>query len=142
MTAVASRVTPSLDDDNREFWTSGATGQLRLPHCAACDRWVFPPSLHCPDCGGVATYATLSGRGHVFTYTVNHHRFHPDVPVPYVIAIVELAEQDGLRFTTDIVHCPVRDVAIGLPVRVVFEQQGDVFVPLFEPDPDRVAVIP
>ena len=72
----------------------------------------------------------------MFTYTVNHHRFHPEVPVPYVIAIVELVEQDGLRFTTDIVHCPVDRVTIGLPVRVVFEQHGEVFVPLFEPDPD------
>jgi hypothetical protein len=55
--------------------------------------------------------------------------------VPYVIAIVELVEQDGLRFTTDLVHCPVEAVTIGLPVRVVFEQRGQVFVPLFEPDP-------
>jgi len=136
VTAVAPRVTPPLDDGNREFWTSGAAGELRLPRCATCDRWIFPPSLHCPGCGGVAAYAPLSGRGRVFTYTVNYHRFHPEVPVPYVIAIVELAEQDGLRFTTDIVHCPVEDVTIGLPVRVVFEQQGDVFVPLFEPAPD------
>ena len=136
MTAVAPRVTPPLYDDNREFWTSGATGALRLPRCATCDRWIFPPSLRCPHCGGPAAYATLSGRGRVFTYTVNHHRFHPDVPVPYVIAIVELVEQEGLRFTTDLVHCPVEAVTIGLPVRVVFEQEGEVFVPLFEPDPD------
>jgi uncharacterized OB-fold protein len=139
MIAVAPRATPPLDDDNREFWTSGATGELRLPRCATCDRWIFPPSRRCPHCGGPAAYAPLSGRGRVFTYTVNHHRFHPEVPVPYVIAIVELVEQDGLRFTTDLVHCPVEAVTIGLPVRVVFEQQGQVFVPLFEPDPDGQA---
>ena len=56
--------------------------------------------------------------------------------MPYVIAIVELAEQEGLRFTTDIVSCPVDSVTIDMPVRVVFEQQADVFVPLFEPDPE------
>ena len=139
MTAVALRVIPPLCDDNREFWTSGATGELRLPRCATCDCWIFPPSRHCPHCDGSATYASLSGRGRVFTYTVNHHRFHPEVPVPYVIAIVELVEQDGLRFTTDLVHCPAEAVTIGLPVRVVFEQQGQVFVPLFEPDPERQA---
>jgi uncharacterized OB-fold protein len=54
--------------------------------------------------------------------------------VPYVIAIVELVEQDGLRFTTNIVHCPPDRVEIGMPVRVLFEEQGEVFVPLFEPD--------
>jgi uncharacterized OB-fold protein len=136
MTAVASRIIPPLDDDNREFWTGGTTGELRMPFCAACGRWVFPPSLRCPDCSGAAAYAPLSGRGRVFTYTVDHYPFNPEVPVPYVIAIVELVEQDGLRFTTNIVNCPIDAVAIGMPVQVVFEQQGEVFVPLFEPDPD------
>ena len=83
-----------------------------------------------------AVYAPVSGKGRVFTYTVNHHPFNPEVPVPYVIAIVELVEQKGLRFTTDIVNCEIDSVTIGLPVRVVFEQQGEVFVPLFEPDVD------
>jgi uncharacterized OB-fold protein len=135
MTAVAARLTPPLDDENREFWTGGAAGQLRIPFCSSCARWIFPPRLECPGCPGRATYATVSGRGRVFTYTVNHHPFNPEVPLPYVIAIVELVEQDGLRFMTDIVNCAVDSVTIGMPVRVVFEEQGDVFVPLFEPDP-------
>ena len=67
---------------------------------------------------------------------MDHYPFNPEVPVPYVIAIVELVEQEGLRFTTDIVNCPIDAVTIGMPVQVVFEQQGEVFVPLFEPDPD------
>jgi uncharacterized protein len=126
---------PQLDDDTREFWTAGASGELRLPYCASCARWVFPPSLRCPDCDGAATYRTLSGKGSVFTFTVNHHAFNPQVPVPYVIAIVELAEQEGLRFTTNLVNCPPERAEVGQPVRVLFEQQGDAFVPVFEPDP-------
>jgi uncharacterized protein len=136
MTGAAARIVPPLDDGNREFWTGGATGQLRLPFCAACSRWIFPPVLRCPGCLDPAVYAAVSGRGRVFTYTVNHHPFNPEVPVPYVIAIVELVEQVGLRFTTDIVNCPIDSVSMDMPVRVVFEQQGDVFVPLFEPDPE------
>ena len=131
-----TRMLPTIDDDTREFWTSGQSGVLRLPFCASCARWVFPPTRHCPDCGGVAHYRPLSGRGRVFTYTVNHHAFNPQVPVPYVIAIVELLEQEGLRFTTNLVNCPPERADVGLPVRVLFEQQGDVYVPLFEPDPE------
>lgn len=71
----------------------------------------------------------------MFTYTVNHHPFNSEVAVPYVIAIVELVEQEGLRFTTNVVHCAPEAVTIGLPVRVLFEHQGEVFVPVFEPDP-------
>ncbi len=125
---------PPLDDDNREFWTAGAAGVLRLPYCGSCGRWVFPPTRRCGTCGGTAEYRTLSGKGRVFTYTVNHHPYNPAVPVPYLIAIVELVEQDGLRFTTDVVNCSPDEVTIGLPVRVLFEDQGEVFVPVFEPD--------
>ena len=125
---------PQLDDDTREFWTAGASGELRLPYCATCTRWVFPPSLRCPGCDGAATYRPLSGQGHVFSFTVNHHAFNPQVPVPYVIAIVELVEQEGLRFMTNLVNCPPEQVEIGPAVRVLFEQQGDAFVPVFEPD--------
>lgn len=139
MVSGPARIVPPLDDDNREFWTSGALGELRLPYCATCERFVFPLSLTCPTCDGSAAYRPLSGRGRVFTYTVNHHRYHPEVPVPYVIGIVELLEQEGLRFTTNIVNCPVESVDIGLPVRVVFEQQGEAYVPLFEPDAGAAA---
>lgn len=135
MTQLAPRIPPPLDDDNREFWTSGASGKLRLPRCRACRRWVFPPTTTCPVCSGTAVYEAVSGKGRVFTFTVNRQPYNPAVPPPYVIAIVELAEQDGLRFTTNIVGCPPEAVEIGMPVRVRFEQHDEVFVPVFEPDP-------
>ena len=133
MTEPPPRILPPLDDDNREFWTSGATGELRLPWCEACARYQFPPRLTCEACGGPATYRTLSGRGTVYSYTVNHQPYHPDVPPPYTIAIVELDDQADLKFTTNIVNCPFDDLRIGLPVRVIFEQHGEVAVPVFEP---------
>jgi uncharacterized protein len=53
--------------------------------------------------------------------------------VPYVLALVELDEQDDVRLVTNIVHCGPDEVSIGMPVRVVFEECDDVWVPLFEP---------
>jgi hypothetical protein len=83
----------------------------------------------------------VSGQGSVFTFTVNHHPFNPAVPVPFVIAVVELIEQPGLRFTTDLVECDIDEVHIGMAVEVVFEQAGEAWVPLFRPirqaDDDR-----
>ncbi|MBO0732307.1 MAG: OB-fold domain-containing protein, partial [Acidimicrobiaceae bacterium] len=116
-TGLESRMLPRLDDDNREFWTSGGSGQLRLPRCPACDRWIFPPVRTCPGCGGPAAYEALSGQGTVYTFTVNHHPFNPAVSLPYVIAVVELTEQADLRFTTNIVNCPPESVTVGMPVR-------------------------
>jgi uncharacterized protein len=133
-TGLEARMLPRLDDDNREFWTGGSKGELRLPRCRACDRWIFPPTRSCPRCGGPAAYEALSGKGAVFTFSVNHYPFNPTVSLPYVLAVVELAEQADLRFTTNVVNCPVDSVTIGMPVRVVFEPHEEVFVPLFEPD--------
>jgi uncharacterized OB-fold protein len=55
------------------------------------------------------------------------------VPVPILLAIVELPEQKGLRFTTNIVNCEPADLKIGMPVNVLFEQYGEVWVPVFAP---------
>jgi uncharacterized OB-fold protein len=131
---AAPRILPPLTPENRAFWTGGADGQLRVQRCEACRRWVHPPVGACPTCSGGLTARPLSGRGTVFTFTVNHQAFRPEVPPPYVIAIVELAEQPDLRIPTNLVHCELDRVTCGMPVRVLFEPHGEVFVPLFEPD--------
>jgi uncharacterized protein len=131
--AEAPRILPPLDDVNTPFWTGGASGELLISFCTSCNRWVHPPAATCEACGGRLAPQPVSGNGQVFTFTVNRHQYHPDVPPPYVIAIVELDEQADLRLPTNIVRCDYESLRCGLPVRVVFEQHGDVFVPLFEP---------
>ena len=49
---------------------------------------------------------------------------------------VELVEQAELRLLTNVINCSPDDLEIGMPVRVVFEERGEIFVPLFEPDAD------
>ncbi len=129
-----TRLLPDVTDANRFFWTGGATGRLLVLRCGACGRWIDPPVTECPACGGEPAPAAVSGRGRVFTYTVNRYPYNPAVPLPYVIAIVELVEQDDLRLLTNIVNCDPERVAIGMPVRVLFEQHDDIYIPLFEPE--------
>jgi uncharacterized OB-fold protein len=125
------RMLPQLDDVNRPFWTGGEHGELRVQRCTRCRRWTHPPADRCPACAGPLVAEPVSGKGVVYTFTVNHHSFHPAVPVPYVIAIVELAEQADLRMVTNLVDCRPDEVRIGLPVRVGFERHGDAYVPVF-----------
>ncbi len=128
---------PALDEHNRAFWTGGADGALMIPWCGGCRRWVLPPGADCPACGGALAARPVSGRGTVFTYTVNHQTYMPGVPVPYVIAIVELEEQSDLRIATNIVDCEPDSVSVGLPVMVRFQRQdvgGDsAYFPVFAP---------
>jgi uncharacterized protein len=129
----APRILPRLDDRNRPFWTGGREGKLLILRHRGTGRWVHPPERVALDADHL-TPQPVSGKGSIFTFTVNHHRYHPDVPVPYVIALVELDEQVGLRLPANIVNCPTEQVHIGMRVRVRFEDHGEVFVPVFEPD--------
>jgi len=130
------RVPPLLTDLNRHYWTGGLVGELRILRCQACGWWLHPPTPVCRQCLSRQLAAeAVSGQGIVAAFTINHQQWSPAATAdPYVIAIVELPEQAGLRQTTNIVNCPVGDVFIGQPVRVVFERLLDVALPLFEPD--------
>ena len=130
------RVPPVLTDLNRAYWTGGSAGELRILHCQSCGLWNHPPTTVCRRCLSRELAAEpVSGNGTVAAFTINHQQWSPTATKdPYVIAIVELPEQAGLRQTTNIVNCPVGDVHIGMAVRVVFEPFDDVYLPLFEPD--------
>ena len=63
--------------------------------------------------------------------------FIPAIAVPYVIAIVELVEQPGLRMMTNVTGCDPDEVRIGMPVHAVFVPfagRDDIAAPHFQPD--------
>jgi uncharacterized OB-fold protein len=129
------RLLPLVTPENDHYWRGGAAGELCFLRCTSCRHYVHPPAPLCPDClsRDLAPEA-VSGRAVVHTYTINHQPWIPGFEPPYVVAIVELEEQPGLRLTTNVVHCEVDDVEIGMPVTVVFEDLGDgIYLPLFEP---------
>jgi uncharacterized OB-fold protein len=133
------RVLPRVTPENEHFWRGGRDGRLLILRCRSCGYWIHPPSPVCPRC--LATELApeaVSGRAEVHAHTVNEHPWIPGFDPPYVIAIVELPEQEGLRLTTNIVGCPPDDVAMGMPVRVTFQHYDEngyeVWLPLFEPD--------
>ena len=134
MTDIRKRLLPKLNDDNRFFWQGGKDGKLRLLRCDQCRHYVHPPAPVCSRClSEELSVELVSGKGKVYSFTVNHHVWNAAVDVPYVIAIVELDEQKGLRLTSNVVNASVGDVQIGMSVRVAFESHdGGKFVPVFE----------
>lgn len=132
------RKLPSLTPETAPFWQGGSKGVLNICHCTRCKRLFHPPAPICPRClSAEVGPRPVSGRGHVFSFTVNQQMWAPDLAVPYVVAIVELVEQPGLRFVSNVVGSPVDEIHVGMPVRVTFEQIEDVWLPLFERDDNR-----
>jgi|SRR5690554_2076503 len=128
------RPLPRLDDTNQFFWTSGAKGVLQFLRCDNCKQYIHPPSPTCPKCLSVdLTPHEVSGSASLETFTVNYQPWAPDMPVPYIIAIISIDEQPSVRLTTNIINSTANDLYIGQKVRVTFKEREGVWLPLFEP---------
>lgn len=134
MTEAPSRILPVIDRDSEAYWTWGREGRLAIHRCGDCEYYVHPPVPFCPQCESrkVAPEA-VSGRGRVVTFTVNRKAWVPGLPVPYVLALVAIDEQDDVRIPCNIVDCATEDVTFDMAVEVVFEPSGDLWIPLFRP---------
>jgi uncharacterized OB-fold protein len=117
------------------FWDAAKQHRLSLQQCASCSQYIYYPRAVCPHCGGAdLEWKDVSGRGTVYSYTVARRptarAFEPDVP--YVIAIVELAE--GPHLTTNVIDCWPDDVRVGMAVEVAFDDvTEDVTLVKFKP---------
>ncbi|MGW0803556.1 Zn-ribbon domain-containing OB-fold protein [Nonomuraea sp. NPDC002799] len=126
---------PKPTPETQPFWDGAAAGELRIQRCQTCARHYFYPRPSCPHCGGdQVEWVRASGRATLYSYVINHRPapgFEGDGP--YAIAVVELEE--GVRMMTNIVGVPntPENLLLDMELRVVFEQRGEVHVPLFEP---------
>ncbi len=127
-------VTPSTT--TAPFWAATAEERFLLQRCVRCGGAQFYPRATCSHCGATDLgWEEISGEATVHTFTVARRATHPKLApyVPYVIAIVELAE--GPRVTTNLVDCDVDAVTVGMPVRLCWDEpQADgLRLPLFRP---------
>ena len=131
---------PDLADERTaEYFAGAARGELVLPRCDSCKRFVWYPEDECPHCGARSfTWTRVSGRGRVFTWTVVRRAFLPafEEMVPFVTALVSLEEDPAVRIVSYIVDCEPDALAADLPVEAVFR-------PLqFPTVPDRSVAVP
>ena len=128
---------PAPDEDSAGFWRATADGHLALARCTECRHWLMPPLERCRRCGGPVAWERVAGTGRVHSYIVVHY---PAVPgyvgeLPYVVALVELDEQPGLRLSARLVDVEPTDVRIGQPVLAeVVDLPGGLWrIPVFRP---------
>ena len=132
---TAKKPVPVASPESAVFWKAAKEHRLLIPRCHSCQKFWFPPSRLCPHCLSDNTgWEAVSGRGKIYSFVVFHRVYHPAFAgeVPYVVAIVELAE--GPRMLTNIVGVPIDQVRCNMPVEVVFDDvSSEVAVPKFTP---------
>jgi uncharacterized OB-fold protein len=124
-----------MDVWNEPFWAAAAEHRLSVQRCTACQQLRFPAGPTCAAClSGDVEWVDLSGRGEVQSWVVFHQVYFPGLTdvVPYNVTLVRLAE--GLRFVSNVVGLADRDIRIGMPVTVCFDDMdGGWSLPRFEP---------
>ena len=121
---------PAVSPDTMPWWQAAAEHRLVVQVCDTCGRHRHPPSPVCPHCHGwSSTFADHPGTGTIYTFTVVHQAFVPGIPVPHVVAVVDL-DGTGTRLVTNVVDADPAEVRIGRAVEVVWEDMGpDLSVP-------------
>ena len=129
------RYLPRIEEGPKgEFWRCGADGVLRITRCQACGYWIHPHVDACRQCHSRDVKPeAVSGLATLESWTINHQRWFGGLTEPYIVGLVTLVEQPGLNITTNIVNCAFDSLYIGMPLRVIFENTEDVWLPLFEP---------
>lgn len=124
---------PTIDDQNRPFWSAAREGSLAMQQCTSCGHIRYPISHVCPEClSEHAEWKKLSGNGRVYSSIVFHQVYNELYrgDVPYNVSLIQLEE--GPRMISNVVGIPPSDVKVGDKVSVVFDQVTDeVAIPRF-----------
>src|ERR1700732_2696448 len=132
-TVLPGRTLPIQDSLTEPFWRGARDCQLLLPLSPETGQICWPPRRF-PPVGSAdpPTWIKASGMGVIYTFSVVHRSSHAKPPVPYVLAVVALAE--GAYMTTNIINVDPDSVYIGMPVTVAFEElQNGERLPVFTP---------
>jgi uncharacterized OB-fold protein len=126
---------PLADTTTLPWWQAAAEHRLVVQRCTACGHTRLPPAPVCPECrSGDAEWKQVPGRGEVYTYTIVHRPIAAGQPLPTVIAVVSLEDSGGVRIISNLVGVSPGDVAIGLPVELVWEDMSaELAIPRFRP---------
>jgi uncharacterized OB-fold protein len=128
---------PAPDATTQFFWDAASRRELWIQQCQSCKKYVHYPKTICRFCQSrELAGARVSGRATLYSWTIAEQPFHPFWVdrVPYTLATVELVEQPGLMFLTQIVDCPEDELVSGMPLEVVFEELSpELTVPFFRP---------
>jgi uncharacterized OB-fold protein len=131
---------PQPDTLTQFFWDGVAAGELRIQRCQSCGHYIHYPKVLCRYCQSDDLRGErVSGRATLYTWTVAVQPFHPFYVdrVPYLVATVELVEEPGLMFLTQLVECTEDDLHIGMPLEVTFvELHPELTLPFFRPAAD------
>lgn len=109
---------PSWSRDTAYFWEGVNAHELRIQRRPDGSLQHPPVPALWKDKAETTDYVVASGKGTVFSYVVHHAPKVPGRSLPFVIALVELAE--GVRMLGELRGIDAAEVKIGMPVHATY----------------------
>ncbi len=130
-----AKPTPRPTPTEQPFYDACAQHQLILQHCQSCEHVLFYPRTHCDQCHSEQlVWREASGQGSIASFTVVRRSVSANFEVPYIIALIDLAE--GPRMMSQIIEAEPEALAVGLAVSVDFALwPEDITLPVFRLHP-------
>jgi uncharacterized protein len=107
------------------YWRGLALGELWMPRCTGCSRFLWPAPWRCRHCGSFDIgWEQVEPRGTVYSWTRTHYPFNPGYVdrLPYVNVLVEVPHADERRLFGLLLADETR---IGAAVHGVFEAASE-----------------
>jgi len=119
---------PAADGLDGDYWEGTRRHELRIQRCRQCRGWQWGPEWICHRCHSFDLgFEATPAKGVLFATERVWHPVHPALvdSVPYVVALVELPDADGVRVVGNLLGDALVDVPIGSKVTAVFEDHDD-----------------
>jgi uncharacterized OB-fold protein len=125
-----------IEHHDAEHYRGWFRHQLVFNRCRSCGTWIQPMRPMCPSCWSWdLDPLPVSGRGRIHLALLLHQG--PPAPGvdysagPYPVVTVELAEQEGLRYTSTVIDVPADEVTIGMDVELAWTERHGAPFPVF-----------
>jgi uncharacterized protein len=132
---IKSRPIPVSTSVSKPFWDAALNDRLAIQRCTRCRRYQHPPLAFCSTCHAEELeFEAVSRLGTIYSTSITYDARTPAFieRQPYVVAWVELDEQQGLIIAGNMPDTPIDAAQIGDRVEVYFEKvSGDCKLPQF-----------
>lgn len=112
-----------LTQDNEFFFQAARELRLEIQRCVECEELRHPPAPCCASCNSFEWDSVeVAPKGSIHTYTIAHRPQDSAFTYPHAVALVDL--EAGVRIVADVIDTPHDELAIDLPVEVVFTEHA------------------
>lgn len=140
MSEAKPKPLPRLTEASKGFWEGCKQHEIRILKCADCGTYHFPPQIMCRACQSTSIeWEKVKGTGTVYSFIIPTNQSPGERPArgfeyPYVVALIELEGTGGVRIPSNIIHCDLDEVFIGMPVEPEFVKASEeIELPLYKP---------